>query len=270
MGFLEITGLNYSYHTKAGETKALSGIDLNVRKGEFIAIVGPSGCGKSTLLNLIAGLLDTQEGSITIEGAPIQESRDKIGYMLQKDHLLPWRTTEENIRLGLEINKLQTREKQELMDHLLKQYGLDEFRKVKPGELSGGMKQRAALIRTLVMEPELLLLDEPFSALDYQTRLSVADDIYGILKDEGKTAILITHDIAEAISMSERIIVLTKRPGRIKKEVKISLTMAPEGNIPSKPSEARGAREFSNCYQKIWKELMDHADEIEEAAVSEP
>ena len=268
MEFLKISGLNYSYHTKAGETKALSGIDLNVRKGEFLAIVGPSGCGKSTLLNLVAGLISPQEGSITIEGAPVGDSRNKIGYMLQKDHLLEWRTTEENIRLGLEINKLLTEDKQELMEHLLRQYGMYDFRKVKPKELSGGMRQRAALIRTLVMEPELLLLDEPFSALDYQTRLSVADDIYEILKKEGKTAILITHDIAEAISMSERIIVLTKRPGRIKREVKIELTMK-NGRIPTKPSEGRSAVEFADYYQEIWKELMEHDAGIEKNAASE-
>lgn len=261
MGFLEVSDLNYSYHTKTGETKALSGIDLSVKKGEFLAIVGPSGCGKSTLLNLIAGLLPLREGSITIEGTPVGEHRDKIGYMLQKDHLLPWRTTEENICLGLEINKTKTKEKLALAEKMLKQYGLYEFKGVKPAELSGGMKQRAALIRTLVMEPELLLLDEPFSALDYQTRLSVGDDIYAILKKEGKTAVLITHDIAEAISMSERIIILTRRPGRIKKEVKISLTME-DGRAPSKPSEGRSAREFATYYQKIWKELMDYADEV--------
>lgn len=260
MSFLEISQLDYSYHTKAGETKALSGIDLTVRKGEFLAIVGPSGCGKSTLLNLIAGLLETQQGSITIEGEPVAESREKIGYMLQKDHLLEWRSTEDNIRLGLEINKLETKEKEALMEQMLKQYGLYEFRKVKPKELSGGMRQRAALIRTLVMEPELLLLDEPFSALDYQTRLSVADDIYDILKTEGKTAVLITHDIAEAISMSERIIVLTKRPGRIKKEVSIRLTME-DGSVPQKPSQARSAQEFAVYYQQIWKELMGDDDE---------
>ena len=261
MGFLEVSDLNYSYHTKTGETKALSGIDLSVKKGEFLAIVGPSGCGKSTLLNLIAGLLPLREGSITIEGTSVGEHRDKIGYMLQKDHLLPWRTTEENICLGLEINKTKTKEKLALAEKMLKQYGLYEFKGVKPAELSGGMKQRAALIRTLVMEPELLLLDEPFSALDYQTRLSVGDDIYAILKKEGKTAVLITHDIAEAISMSERIIILTRRPGRIKKEVKISLTME-DGRAPSKPSEGRSAREFATYYQKIWKELMDYADEV--------
>ena len=182
MGFLEISHLNYSYHTKAGETKALSGISLEVKKGEFLAVVGPSGCGKSTLLNLIAGLLPVSKGSITIDGASVSESKNKIGYMLQKDHLLEWRTTEDNIRLGLEITRQLTKEKEALMEKLLKEYGLYDFRKAKPRELSGGMRQRVALIRTLVMEPELLLLDEPFSALDYQTRLSVADDIYEILK----------------------------------------------------------------------------------------
>ena len=255
MSFLDIMGLDYSYHTTAGETKALAGIDLHVEKGEFVAIVGPSGCGKSTLLNLVAGLLVPGEGSITIEGVPAVEYREKIGYMLQKDHLLEWRSTEENIRLGLEITGQETVEKIRLMNHLLKQYGLYEFKRVKPSQLSGGMRQRAALIRTLVMEPELLLLDEPFSALDYQTRLSVADDIYAILKKEGKTAVLITHDIAEAISMAERIIVLTTRPGRIKKEIKIELTMK-DGRTPKSPSEGRSAVEFSGYYQQIWKELM--------------
>lgn len=255
MGFLEISQLEYSYHTKAGETKALSGINLQVEKGEFLAIVGPSGCGKSTLLNLIAGLLPVQEGSILLEGTSVSEGRDRIGYMLQKDHLLEWRTTEENIRLGLEINKKLTKEKQLLMNQLLTQYGLEEFRNVKPSALSGGMRQRAALIRTLVMEPELLLLDEPFSALDYQTRLAVADDIYGILKGEGKTAVLITHDIAEAISMSERVLVLTSRPGRLRKEITVELTM-PDGGRPACPSLARSAKEFAGFYQDIWKELM--------------
>lgn len=267
MEFLEIKGLNYSYHTKAGETKALSGIELSVQKGEFLAVVGPSGCGKSTLLNLVAGLLPLEEGSITLEGVPIQEHREKIGYMLQKDHLLPWRTTEENICLGLEINKSRTKEKMELTEHLLRQYGLYEFRNVKPGELSGGMRQRAALIRTLVMEPDLLLLDEPFSALDYQTRLSVADDIHKILKSEEKTAILITHDIAEAISMSEKILVLTQRPGRIRRKIDIALSM-PDGSMPQTPSQARGAAEFAMYYQEIWKELMDYDAENENNAGS--
>lgn len=257
MGFLTISHLEYSYHTKDGETKALSDINIKVDKGEFLAIVGPSGCGKSTLLHLIAGLLSPSEGSISIEGKPIAECQKDIGYMLQRDHLLEWRTTYENVTLGLEINHLMNEKNKQRADHLLESYGLASFRDAKPQELSGGMRQRAALIRTLIMEPELLLLDEPFSALDYQTRLTVADDICGILRREGKTAILITHDISEAISIAERIIVLSKRPGRIKKVVPIHLTMEDSGLAPSSPLEARSAREFSFYYNMIWKELIN-------------
>lgn len=269
MGFLDISGLEYSYHTKAGETKALSDISLSVKEGEFLAIVGPSGCGKSTLLNLIAGLLMPKEGNVCIKGVPVEQNKAMAGYMLQKDHLLEWRTTYENVTLGLEINHCLNEETKEKTEALLKAYGLYEFKDVKPGELSGGMRQRAALIRTLVMNPELLLLDEPFSALDYQTRLCVADDIYEILKKEGKTAVLITHDIAEAVSMSERIVVLTRRPGRIKRELQISLTMPGTGEKPKKPSEARSAVEFAGYYQEIWKELMEDDAEIKKTPVSE-
>lgn len=270
MGFLEISGLGYSYHTKTGETKALSDINLKVEKGEFLAIVGPSGCGKSTLLNLIAGLLEPEEGRIAINGISVTENRALVGYMLQKDHLLPWRTTYENVILGLEINRRLNEKTLEKTEQLLKAYGLYEFKGVKPAQLSGGMRQRAALIRTLVMEPELLLLDEPFSALDYQTRLSVADDIYEILKKEGKTAVLITHDIAEAISMAERVVVLSKRPGRIKRELPVVLTMPETAERPGRPSKARSAREFSGYYQEIWKELMEHDDEVGKTSVSKP
>lgn len=268
MSFLDIAGLTYSYHTKAGETEALSDINLSVEEGEFLAIVGPSGCGKSTLLNLIAGLLVPKEGTVCINGVPVAQNKAMTGYMLQKDHLLEWRTTYENVILGLEITKRLNEETREHAEKLLAAYGLQEFKNVKPKELSGGMRQRAALIRTLVMQPELLLLDEPFSALDYQTRLSVADDIYAILKKEGKTAVLITHDIAEAISMAERIVVLSRRPGRIKQELNIVLTMPETGEKPKKPSEARSAKEFSRYYQEIWKELMEDDAEIKKAPVS--
>lgn len=256
MGFLTISRLEYSYHTMNGETKALSDINIEVEKGEFLAIVGPSGCGKSTLLHLIAGLLPSEEGDIEIEGKPVSESRRSIGYMLQRDHLLEWRTTYENILLGLEINHMINEKSKARIDELLTAYGLAAFRDVLPRELSGGMRQRAALIRTLVMEPELLLLDEPFSALDYQTRLKVADDICGILRKEGKTAVLITHDISEAVSIADRVIVLTKRPGKMKKEMKIHLTL-PDGRKPETPFEARSAVEFGKYYNEIWKELMD-------------
>ena len=257
MGFLTISRLDYSYHTVNGETKALSDINIEVNKGEFLAVVGPSGCGKSTLLHLIAGLLTPGEGSIEIDGKPIRESRQSIGYMLQRDHLLEWRSTYENILLGLEINHTVNEKSKARIEELLSSYGLAAFRDVRPRELSGGMRQRAALIRTLVMEPELLLLDEPFSALDYQTRLSVADDICGILRREGKTAVLITHDISEAVSIADRVIVLSKRPGRVKREFTIHLTM-PDGRKPATPFEARSSVEFGTYYNQIWKELMDH------------
>lgn len=257
MGFLTISHLWYSYHTKDGETNALSDLSFEVPKGEFLAIVGPSGCGKSTLLHLIAGLLPPGDGRITLEGKPIAECRRKIGYMLQKDHLLEWMTTYDNVTLGLSINHTLTEANKRRADEMLAAYGLSGFRNAKPRELSGGMRQRAALIRTLILEPELLLLDEPFSALDYQTRLNVADDICSILRKEKKTAILITHDISEAVSIAERVIVLSRRPGRIKAIIPIRLTLK-DGTKPRSPLEARSAPEFGSYYNRIWKELIQN------------
>ena len=206
---LEITDLSHSYHNMDGETPALSHLSFTMQKGEFISIVGPSGCGKSTLLSLISGLLTPEKGSITLHGK-------QMGYMLQKDHLLEWRSIYRNILLGLEIQQKKSAETRKNVFALLEQYGLADFATAKPSELSGGMRQRAALIRTLVLEPDLLLLDEPFSALDYSTRLSVSDDVYKIIKDFGKTTIIVTHDIAEAVSFSDKVIVLSKGPAVVK------------------------------------------------------
>ena len=194
--FLNLIDVSYSYHSSEGETPALSHISFSVKEGEFVAIVGPSGCGKSTLLNLICGLLAPESGSITLKGNPVEKERERIGYMLQKDHLFEWRSIYRNVILGLEIRKTATAGSLAKADAMLEQYGLAPFRNAKPSELSGGMRQRAALIRTLVLEPELLLLDEPFSALDYQTRLNVCDDIATIIRQEQKTAILVTHDLS--------------------------------------------------------------------------
>ena len=205
---LKVRDVCLSYHTLSGETPALSHISFDLMPGEFLSIVGPSGCGKSTLLNLIAGLLTPEHGSITLGGRPVSSGSTTVGYMLQKDHLLEWRSIYKNILLGLEIRKELTPEKLAHAEALLQTYGLDRFRDARPSQLSGGMRQRAALIRTLVLEPELLLLDEPFSALDYQTRLNVSDDIGKILKSSGKPAILVTHDISEAISMADRVLIL--------------------------------------------------------------
>ncbi|MBQ7242267.1 MAG: ABC transporter ATP-binding protein [Firmicutes bacterium] len=241
---LEVQNLSLSYYSPEGETKALENISFSVKKGEFLSIVGPSGSGKSTLLSVLAGILTPTEGCVSVaEGA-------KTGYMLQKDHLFEWRTIEKNILLGLELTGNLTTVTREYALKLMEQYGLSGFRNRYPSQLSGGMRQRAALIRTLALRPEILLLDEPFSALDYQTRLHVSDDIVSIIKSQRKTAILVTHDISEAVALSDRVIVLSKRPAHIKAQFGIGFSLPPDNSI-----EAREAPEFKDYFNKIWKEL---------------
>ena len=247
---LEISHLSYAYHSIDGETYALSDLNFQVEKGEFIAIVGPSGCGKSTLLSLISGLLQPENGTILLDGRSITQTRANVGYMLQKDHLLEWRTIYQNVILGLEIQHKLTTENKLRIEQMLSNYGLEAFRNSRPSQLSGGMRQRAALIRTLAQNPDLLLLDEPFSALDYLTRISVCDDIYRILKKEEKTAILVTHDLSEAISVADRIIILSARPATIKKIVPVHLTLEERT-----PLSSRSAPEYKEYFNLIWKEL---------------
>lgn len=249
---LSLQDISYSYHTLSGETLALNHISFQVQEGEFLAIVGPSGCGKSTLLSLISGLLISDSGSILWQDSP-DISKLSIGYMLQKDHLLDWRNTFDNAALGLELHRMERKDYYMLIDQMLSTYGLISFEDSSPKELSGGMRQRVALIRTLLLQPDLLLLDEPFSALDYQTRLEVSDDIWKILRKEKKTAILITHDISEAISMADRVIVLSHRPASIRKEYDIHLTFEEERS----PFLARSTKEFQFYFNQIWKELND-------------
>ena len=247
---LEIKNVSYSYHSRLGETPALQDISFNVEDGEFISIVGPSGCGKSTLLSLISGLAAPESGSIHISG------NHNIGYMFQKDNLFEWRTIYGNVTLGLEIGHKKTPENISHVKTMLQTYGLEDFVHAKPSQLSGGMRQRAALIRTLALEPDILLLDEPFSALDYQTRLEVSDDIGKILRAENKTAILVTHDLSEAIAMGDRVIVLSQRPAVIKEIVPIQFS------IPKRtPLAARKAPEFQDYFNRIWKELTEHETE---------
>ena len=241
MSVLQIKDLDFSYHSPAGETKALKNINLTIEDGEFISIAGPSGCGKSTLLSIIAGLTKAEHGTIIMNS-------HRVGYMLQRDHLFEWRTVYENIILGLEIQKVTTPENLERVNDLLKRYGLYSFKDKRPSELSGGMKQRAALIRTLALNPDILLLDEPFSALDYQTRLKVSDDIGKIIKEEKKTAILVTHDLTEAISMGDRVLILSTRPATIREE--ISLIFAQK---ELSPIERRNAPEFQEYFNRIWR-----------------
>lgn len=241
---LEIKNLSKTYHTKKEEIKAIDDLTLEIKQGEFVAIVGSSGCGKSTLLSILAGLEEKTKGEILFNKQDFT-----IGYMLQNDSLFDWLTILDNALLGLDIKGKKTKENIEYVKNLLKTYDLDNFKEKYPTELSGGMKQRVALIRTLAIHPDVLLLDEPFSALDYQTRLAVSDDVYKIIKKEKKTVIMVTHDLAEAISLADRVVVLSKRPCRIKKIYDIKLTNK------SNPIENRKAKEFSTYYEKIWKDL---------------
>ena len=250
---VEIKNLYMKYHSLEGEISAIENINLEIYKGEFIGIVGPSGCGKSTLLSLIAGLLKPSSGKILINGEIVTGPSSRVGYMLQKDHLFEWRTIFQNAIIGLEIQKKLNEETKAYVTNLLDTYGLGEFKNHYPRQLSGGMRQRAALIRTLAVKPDILLLDEAFSALDYQTRLAVSDEIYAILKKENKTAIIVSHDISEAISLSDRVVVLTKRPATIKNIHKIDLTCP-----KCTPLGRREAPEFRHYFNKIWKELDVH------------
>ena len=247
---LQLHNISYSYHSLTGEIPALSDISFHVKQGEFLAIVGPSGCGKSTLLSIIARLLTPEGGTIAFQSPDGSLEYPKTGYMLQHDHLLEWRTILRNVTLGLEIAHRDTQENIAYAEKLLNDYELYKFKDKHPGELSGGMRQRAALIRTLVMNPEILLLDEPFSALDYQTRLSVSGDIGNIIRTTGKTAILITHDLSEAISLADRIIILTGRPASVRRELPIHLT-----KTDNSPLAARSAPEFHHYFNLLWKEL---------------
>jgi len=239
---LELKDISKNYHEPVSETKAIENVSLGVEAGEFVSIVGPSGCGKTTLLSIICGLTPPSSGTVTVNAG--------MGYMPQRDHLFEWRNILQNVLLGLEIKKQLSPENICYAEELLDRYGLGEFKRHYPSQLSGGMRQRAALIRTLALKPEILLLDEPFSALDYQTRLYVADEIGTIIRREKKTAVLVTHDISEAVSLSDRIIVLTKRPSRVLSIHTIELSM-PEKS----PIKAREAPEFRLYFNKIWKEL---------------
>lgn len=239
---LEIKDLTKIYHTENGEIKAIDNISFNLYEKEFLCIVGSSGCGKSTLLNILANLDEKSDGQIK------KNKNLKIGYMLQEDALFPWLTILENATLGLEIKKIKTKENVEYVKELLAKYGLKDFINKYPSQLSGGMRQRVALIRTLAIKPDILLLDEPFSALDYVSRLMVSEDVKKIIKAEKKTVIMITHDLAEAISLADRIIVLSKRPSKIKTIYNIKI----DGLTAL---ERRKSNKFSYYYDLLWKEL---------------
>jgi len=238
---LEFKDVSYTYHTKTGETTAVSEMNFKVENGQFVAVIGPSGCGKTTILSLAAGLLKPSSGEVV-------RGEGEFGYMLQRDALFEWRTVEENIFLPLEVKKRNTPEMRRRALGLAEKYGLKDFLKKTPSQLSGGMRQRVALIRTLAAGPEILLLDEPFSALDYQTRLEVCDDVQGIIKSEQKTALLVTHDISEAIALSDKVVVLSARPAKVVAEHEIDFG----GN---NPKHRRECGEFAQTFEILRKEL---------------
>lgn len=250
MDKVEVKNIFMNYHSLKGSTPALNNVSFSIKEGEFVSIVGPSGCGKSTLLNIVAGLIPSSSGDVYIDNEKQKSISPKIGYMFQKDHLFNWLTVWDNITLGLKIQHKLNNEKSDIIEKLLNSYGLIDFKNHHPDELSGGMRQKVALIRTLALNPEVLLLDEPFSALDYQTRLNISDEIYEIIKKEGKTAIMVTHDISEAVAMSDRILVMSKRPAKIKKDVAINLSSQYKS-----PLKCREAPDFRLYFNNIWKEL---------------
>ncbi len=239
---LRFDDVGLTYHTRRGETRAAEHLSFSVREGEFVAIIGPSGCGKTTLLSLAAGLLSPSEGKVENAGV-------SFGYMLQKDELFAWRTVEKNLFLPLEIKKMDTAEARKRVRSLAEKYGLADFLQNYPAQLSGGMRQRAALIRTLATDPDVLLLDEPFSALDYQTRLNVCRDVAGIIRREGKTALLITHDISEAISLADRVLVLSARPAKVVAAHEMDF------GEENDPLIRREKKNFSGWFELLWKEL---------------
>ena len=247
---LEVKNIGKKYQNKEDEIQALKNVNFRIKEGEFVSIIGPSGCGKSTLLSIIAGLEEKTEGEIYIEGEKVSGISPKIGYMLQRDCLLEWRNILSNTLFGLEIKGIKTKENIKYVKELLKKYNLYDFKNKYPSELSGGMRQRVALIRTLAVKHKILLLDEAFSALDYQTRIMVTEDIYSILRKEKITALIVTHDISEAISMSDRVLVLSKRPGTIKDIHKIDFEM--ENRTPI---NCRQSPKFSRYFDCLWKEL---------------
>ena len=253
---LKLDSIALTYQSLKGETPAINDVSLTVYEGEIVSIVGPSGCGKTTLLSIIAGLIKPSNGSVRIDNEPVttkETIKNRVGYMFQKDHLFEWRTVWENVILAFEINKTKTKENLERVERLLKKYGLYDFKDKHPRELSGGMRQRVALIRTLATNPSVLLLDEPFSALDYQTRIKVCDDVYNIIKNENKTAVLVTHDIAESICLANKVVVLTKRPSVIKSTHLIELK---EKTFLKRRSETN----FQILFDKVWEELQDEGE----------
>lgn len=247
---VRLRGITQVYVTEQGASLAVEQIDFSLQSGEFVSLVGPSGCGKTTILSIIAGLIPPTRGRVEVEGQLVSKPSTKVGYMLQQDYLFPWRTIWQNAVVGLELTGLLSAEKKAYTDHLLEEMGLSDAKHRYPSQLSGGMRQRVALVRTLAAEPDILLLDEPFSALDYQTKLQLEDLVEATLKRHRKTALLVTHDISEAIAMSDRILILDRNPGRVRKEIAVPKEIR---ELP--PLQARDTEGFHRVFSDIWQEF---------------
>lgn len=246
---VELKNIQKKFFTEQSEILAIDNIDFTVEKGSFVSILGPSGCGKTTLLSILSGLIKQTSGEVVIK-----DDNKTVGYMFQKDILFEWLTIEENCQLALKIKKILTPENKEYIENLLIGFDLWEFRKMYPKELSGGMRQRAALIRSLATNPDLLLLDEPFSALDYQTKLRLSQEVFDSTKKLKKTVILVTHNIQEAISLSDKIIILSNRPAVVKKEIYIKF------ENPRNVALITKEKEYNGYFEEVWNEVMQNAN----------
>lgn len=256
MSYLNLEHVSHLYFTKKGYTRALNDISLSIKEGEFVSLLGPSGCGKSTILSIIAGIIKQSTGTIRLQGKPINESSLAIGYMLQQDYLFPWKTIMENVLLGPKIYNKNTEDVKNKAMEMLEEVGLPNVADAYPASLSGGMRQRAALVRTLINDPKIFLLDEPFSALDYQTKLKLEDLVSKLLKMYQKTAVLVTHDIGEAIAMSDRIFVMNANPGTIEKVFEVPLELRNED-----PFLVRRHPKYQLLFDKVWEELNKNEKE---------
>jgi len=258
MSFLTLDNVSHYYFSANGYTKALEGISLTIHEGEFVSIIGPSGCGKSTILSIIARLMKQTEGEIKLKNKNFIDVPLNIGYMLQEDYLFPWKTVLENILIGPKINDQLTDKTKIRARQLLKEVHLEDTEQMYPSELSGGMRQRIALVRTLITNPEILLFDEPFSALDYVTKLRLENVVAKLMKAYNKTAILVTHDLGEAISMSDRIFLMESAPGRIAKTFEVPTELRNET-----PFFVRRRPEYQPIFDEIWQHLNDDMSEME-------
>ena len=229
---------------------ALGEVSFDLREHEILAVVGPSGCGKTTIFNVIAGLIEPTQGSVHVQEKLVQGATGQVGYMLQKDMLLPWRTVIENVILGLEVRGVSDKVAREKAMQLIEAYGLKGFENNRPTTLSGGMRQRVAFMRTLAFDPDVILLDEPFSALDFQTRILLQGEVMKIIRERGKSAILVTHDISEAITTADRVLVLSHRPSYVKKIYNIELSLSDRD-----PVHVRKNLDYQKYFDQIWTDL---------------